>query len=112
MVEEHPGYTETLTRLDERLKSVERRLDQPMRCVEGALVAQRLDHVTEALKELVAVRAEDHNTLTTHEQRLQSLEERGQVQVAKIAAIAAIITASLSLVGQLILPWMSKLWAS
>ena len=112
MAEERLSYTDTLARLDERLKSVETRLSQPMRCVEGALVAQRLDQVADAFKDLAAVREEDCRTISAHERRIQTLEERGRVKVAQIAAIAAIITASLSLVGQLVLPWLSKLLAA
>lgn len=111
MAEERLSYTDTLARLDERLKSVERRLDQPMNCVEGAVVRQRLDIVVETLKDLAAIREDDHRTLSTHERRIQSLEdrkadakalveqekrmrsleERAHVQVAKIAALAALV---------------------
>lgn len=91
MVDERLSYTDTLARLDERLRAVERRLDQPMRCVEGAVVAQNLEHVASALKDLAAVREEDYRTLTAHERRIQSLEDRAHVQVAKIAALAALV---------------------
>jgi len=96
------SYTDTLARLDERLKAVEKRLDQPMRCVEGALVAQRLDQVTEALKDLVAVRGEDYQMLTAHERRLQALEGSVQLHVARIAAIAAVVGGAVTIIGQLI----------
>jgi hypothetical protein len=99
---ERLSYTDTLARLDERLKSVEMRLSQPMRCVEGALVAQRLDQVADALKDLAMVREEDYRTLTAHERRLQTLEEGVQVRVAKIAAISAVVGGAVTIVGQLI----------
>ena len=98
MVDERPSYTETLHEvkvqqalLRQQMDAVIKRLDQPMDCVQGALVALQLQHVREALKDLGAVREEDYRTLTAHERRLQSLEERAQVKVAKIAAIAALV---------------------
>ena len=106
MVEERSSYTDTLARLDERLKGVEARLNQPMRCVEGALVAQRLETVGKELKTLTAIREEDARTLanhgqrlqtleektiTTHEIRIQELEKKTRIQVAKIAAISALV---------------------
>lgn len=102
MVEERPSYTDTLARLDERLKAVERRLDQPMRCVEGAVVAQRLDQVAEALKDMAAIRAEDYERLSTHERRIQHLEEGVQLHVARIAAIAAVVGGAVTVIGQII----------
>lgn len=96
------SYTDTLARLDERLKNVEKRLDEPMRCVEGALVRQRLDIVVETLRDLAAVREEDYRTLSTHERRIQTLEERGQVQVAKIAAVAAIVGGAVTGIAQIV----------
>lgn len=102
MAEERLSYTDTLARLDERLKSVETRLGQPMRCVEGALVAQRLDQVAEALKDLTAVREEDYRTISAHERRIQTLEDRAQVQVAKIAAVAALVGGAVTGVAQIV----------
>lgn len=102
MAEKRLSYTNTLARLDERLKSVETRLSQPMRCVEGALVAQRLDQVAETLKDLAAVREEDYRTLTAHERRIQTLEDRAQVQVAKIAAVAALVGGAVTGVAQIV----------
>ncbi len=102
MAEERLSCIDTLARLDERLKSVETRLSQPMRCVEGALVAQRLDQVAETLKDLAAVREEDYRTLTAHERRIQTLEDRAQVQVAKIAAVAALVGGAVTGVAQIV----------
>lgn len=112
MAEERLSCTDTLARLDERLKSVETRLGQPMECVQGAIVAEQLKYVVKALTELKAMREADYQMLSAHERRIQTLEERGEVQVAKIAAVAAIITASLSLAGQMLLPLLSKVFAS
>jgi len=102
MAEERLSCIDTLARLDERLKSVETRLGQPMRCVEGALVAQRLDQVAETLKDLAAVREEDYRTLTAHERRIQTLEDRAQVQVAKIAAVAALVGGAVTGIAQIV----------
>lgn len=96
------SYTDTLARLDERLKNVEARLSEPMRCVEGAVVAERLNQVNDALKDLAAVRAKDYRLLTAHERRLQTLEEGVHLRVARIAAIAAIVGGVVTLIGQII----------
>ncbi len=95
-------YTDTLARLDERLKGVERRLDEPMKCIEGALVAQRLEQVSNALKGLASVREEDYRSLTAHERRIQRLEDGVQVRVARIAVIAATVGGVVTLLGQII----------
>jgi hypothetical protein len=108
MAEERLSYTDTLARLDERMSSVERRLDQPMRCVEGALVAQRLDQMAEALKDLVAIREEDRRAIAAHERRLQALEDGVQIRVAQITAIAAIVGGSVTVLGQLVLKAITR----
>ena len=108
MAEERLSCTDTLARLDERLKSVETRLSQPMRCVEGALVAQRLDQVAEALKDLVAIREEDRRAIAAHERRLQALEDGVQIRVAQITAIAAIVGGSVTVLGQLVLKAITR----
>jgi hypothetical protein len=108
MAEERLSYTDTLARLDERLKSVETRLSQPMRCVEGALVAQRLDQMAEALKDLVAIREEDRRAIAAHERRLQALEDGVQIRVAQITAIAAIVGGSVTVLGQLVLKAITR----
>ena len=108
MAEERLSYTGTLARLDERLKSVETRLSQPMRCVEGALVAQRLDQMAEAFKDLVAIREEDRRAIAAHERRLQALEDGVQIRVAQITAIAAIVGGSVTVLGQLVLKAITR----
>ena len=108
MAEERLSYTDTLARLDERLKSVETRLGQPMRCVEGALVAQRLDQMADALKDLVAIREEDRRAIAAHERRLQALEDGVQIRVAQITAIAAIVGGSVTVLGQLVLKAITR----
>ena len=108
MAEERLSYTDTLARLDERLKSVETRLSQPMRCVEGALVAQRLDQMAEAFKDLVAIREEDRRAIAAHERRLQALEDGVQIRVAQITAIAAIVGGSVTVLGQLVLKAITR----
>jgi len=108
MAEERLSYTDTLARLDERMSSVERRLDQPMRCVEGALVAQRLDQMADALKDLVAIREEDRRAIAAHERRLQALEDGVQIRVAQITAIAAIVGGSVTVLGQLVLKAITR----
>lgn len=108
MAEERLSYTDTLARLDERMSSVERRLDQPMRCVEGALVAQRLDQMAEAFKDLVAIREEDRRAIAAHERRLQALEDGVQIRVAQITAIAAIVGGSVTVLGQLVLKAITR----
>ena len=108
MAEKRLSYTNTLARLDERLKSVETRLSQPMRCVEGALVAQRLDQMAEAFKDLVAIREEDRRAIAAHERRLQALEDGVQIRVAQITAIAAIVGGSVTVLGQLVLKAITR----